>query len=315
MRHGGVDDMQGDEALLLLAHLDAQVVLDNLKGTARERVLLAIELLDLEQQRVLARNALALAIKGEAYMICESDENLVIDINIELSTKHLNNVFGNHEVDGGDGFQKMCQAVNRTRILRSALLQRIGLFDRCRIDSVAGMAAKAEASADDDELGAIVRSDHCDVIVENSLDNHGTHHKNLLGKPDDRLFNSNRAGSMLTKSRVLRALAHDNEDRGVEASGANRVEIDLDEGLARVDMVTLSNKRMEALALKFNSVDSDMQHHLSRAVVGHDAQRVLSRKQRRDGAGNRSAHRSLLGNHGNAIAHGTAAKSGVIGIF
>lgn len=103
LRHGGVDDMQGDEALLLLAHLDAQVVLDNLKGTARERVLLAIELLDLEQQRVLARNALALAIKGEAYMICESDENLVIDINIELSTKHLNDVLGNHEVDGGDG--------------------------------------------------------------------------------------------------------------------------------------------------------------------------------------------------------------------
>lgn len=89
---------------------------------------------------------------------------------------------------------------------------------------------------------------------------------------------------MLTKSRLLRALAHDNEDRGIEAGGADRVEIDLDEGLARVDMVTLSNKRMEALALKFNSVDSDMQHHLSRAVVGHDAQRVLSRKQRRDGA-------------------------------
>ena len=80
-------------------------------------------------------------------------------------------------------------------------------------------------------------------------------------------------------------------------------------------MVTLGNKRMEALALKFNSVDSDMQHHLSGAVIGHDAQRVLSRKQRRDGAGNRSAHRSLLGNHGNAITHRTAAKSGVIGFF
>lgn len=248
-------------------------------------------------------------------MICESNENLVIDINIELSTKHLNNVLGNHEVNGGDGLQKMCQAVNRTRILGGTLLQRIGLFDRRLVDDITGMAAKAEASADDDELGAIVRSDHCDVIVENSLDNHGTHHKNLLGKPDDRLFNSNRAGSMLTKSRVLRALAHDNEDRGVEAGGANRVEIDLDEGLAHVDMVTLSNERMEALALKFNSVDSDMQHHLSRAVVGHDAQRVLSRKQRRDGAGNRSAHRSLLGNHGNAIAHRAAAKSRVIGIF
>ena len=84
---------------------------------------------------------------------------------------------------------------------------------------------------------------------------------------------------------------------------------------ARVDMVALGNERMEALALKLNSVDSDMQHHLSRAVVGHDAQRVLSRKQRRDGAGNRGAHRSLLGNHGNAIAHCTAAKSGIIGIF
>lgn len=248
-------------------------------------------------------------------MVCESNENLVVDINIELSTKHLNDVLGNHEVDGGNGLQKMCQAVNRTRILRSSLLQRVGLFDRCLIDGIAGMTAKAEASTDDDELGAIVRSDHCDVVVKNSLDNHGTHHKNLLGKPDNRLFNSNRAGSMLTKSRVLQTLAHDNEDRGIEAGGADRVEIDLDEGLARVDMVTLCNKRMEALALKLNSVDSDMQHHLSRAVVGHDAQRVLSRKQRRDGAGNRSAHRSLLGNHGNAIAHSTAAKSGVIGIF
>ena len=177
------------------------------------------------------------------------------------------------------------------------------------------MTAKAEASTDDDELEAIVRSDHCDVVVKNSLDNHGTHHKNLLEKPDNRLFNSNRAGSMLAKSRVLRTLAHDNEDRRIETGSANHVEIDLDEGLARVNVITLGNKRMEALALKFNSVDSDMQHHLSRAVVRHDAQRVLSRKQRRDGARNRSAHRSLLGNHGNAIAHCTAAKSGVIGIF
>ena len=248
-------------------------------------------------------------------MVCESDEDLVVDINIELSTEHLNNVLGNHEVDGGDGLQKMCQAVNRTRVLRSSLLQRVGLFDRRLIDGIAGMTAKAEASTDDDELGAIVRSDHCDVVVKNSLDNHGTHHKNLLGKPDNRLFNSNRAGSMLTKSRVLRTLAHDNEDRGIETGCADRVEIDLDEGLARVDMVTLGNKRMEALALKLNSVDSDVQHHLSRAVIGHNAQRVLSRKQRRNGTGNRSAHRSLLGNHGNAIAHGTAAKSGVIGIF
>lgn len=89
---------------------------------------------------------------------------------------------------------------------------------------------QSRGSTDDDELRAIVRSDHCDVVVENSLDNHGTHHKNLLGKPDDRLFNSNRAGSVLTKSRVLRTLAHDNEDRGIEAGGADRVEIDLDEG-------------------------------------------------------------------------------------
>lgn len=36
-------------------------------------------------------------------MVCESNENLVVDINIELSTKHLNDVLGNHEVDGGDG--------------------------------------------------------------------------------------------------------------------------------------------------------------------------------------------------------------------
>lgn len=133
-------------------------------------------------------------------MVCESNENLVVNINIELSTEHLNNILGNHEVDGGDRLQKMCQAVNRTRILRSSLLQRVGLFDRRLVDGIAGMTAKAEASTDDDEFGAIVRSDHCDVVVKNSLDNHGTHHKNLLGKPDDRLFNSNRAGSMLTKS-------------------------------------------------------------------------------------------------------------------
>ena len=307
--------MQRNETLLFFAHLDAHILLDNLQRTARKCILLAIELLDLEQQRILTGDALALTFQSKADMVCESNENLVVDINIELSTEHLNNVLGNHEVDGGDGLQKMCQAVNRTRVLRSSLLQRVGLFDRRLVDGIAGMTAKAEASADDDELRAIVRSDHCDVVVKNSLDNHGTHHKNLLGKPDNRLFNSNRAGSMLTKSRVLRALAHDNEDRGIEAGGADRVEIDLDEGLARVDMVTLGNKRMEALALKLNSIDSDMQHHLSRAVVGHDAQRVLSRKQRRNGAGNRSAHRSLLGNHGNAIAHSTAAKSGVIGIF
>lgn len=55
---------------------------------------------------------------------------------------------------------------------------------------------------------------------------------------------------MLTKSRVLRTLAHDNEDRGIKAGSANHVEIDLDEGLARVNVITLGNKRMEALALK-----------------------------------------------------------------
>ena len=307
--------MQRNETLLFFAHLDAHILLDNLQRTARKCILLAIELLDLEQQRILTGDALALTFQSKADMVCESNENLVVDINIELSTEHLNNVLGNHEVDGGDGLQKMCQAVNRTRVLRSSLLQRVGLFDRRLVDGIAGMTAKAEASTDDDELGAIVRSDHCDVVVKNSLDNHGTHHKNLLGKPDDRLFNSNRAGSMLTKSRVLRTLAHDNEDRGIKAGSANHVEIDLDEGLARVNVITLGNKRMEALALKFNSVDSDMQHHLSRAVIGHDAQRVLSRKQSGDGTGNRSAHRSLLGNHGNAIAHCTAAKSGVIGFF
>ena len=99
---------------------------------------------------------------------------------IELSTEHLNDVLGNHEVDGGDGLQKMCQAVNRTRILRSSLLQRVGLFDRRLIDGIAGMATKAEASTDDDELGAIVRSDHCDVVVKNSLDNHGTINDKIL---------------------------------------------------------------------------------------------------------------------------------------
>ncbi len=39
-------------------------------------------------------------------MVCESDEDLVVDINIELPTEHLNNVLGNHEVDGGDGLQR-----------------------------------------------------------------------------------------------------------------------------------------------------------------------------------------------------------------
>ena len=248
-------------------------------------------------------------------MVRERDEDLVVDINVELSTEHLDNILGDHEVDGGDGLQKMSQAVNRTRILRSAFLQRISLFDRRFIDSVAGMTAKAEASADDDELGAIVRSDHCDVIVENSLDNHGIHHKNLLGKPDDRLFNSNRTRSVLAKKRVLRALTHDNKNRGVKASGANHIEINLDEGLTRIDMIALGNERMEALALELNSVDSDMQHYLSGAIVAHDTQRMLSREQRRDGTGDRSAHASLVGNHGNAIAHGTAAKSGVIGFF
>ena len=60
-------------------------------------------------------------------MVCESDEDLIVDVDIELSTKHLNDFLGNHEVDGGDGLQKMCQAVNRTRVLRSSLLQRVGL--------------------------------------------------------------------------------------------------------------------------------------------------------------------------------------------
>ena len=56
----------------------------------------------------------------------------------------------------GMGLQKMCQAVNRTRILRSSLLQRVGLFDRRLVDGITDMTAKAETSTDDDELGAIV---------------------------------------------------------------------------------------------------------------------------------------------------------------
>ena len=103
MRHGGVDDMQRNKTLLFFAHLEAHILLDNLQRTARKRILLAIELLDLEQQRILAGDALALALQSKADMVCESNENLVVDINIELSTKHLNDVLGNHEVDGGDG--------------------------------------------------------------------------------------------------------------------------------------------------------------------------------------------------------------------
>ena len=121
--------MQRNKTLLFFAHLDAHILLDNLQRTARKRILLAIELLDLEQQRILTGDALALALQSKADMVCESNENLVVDINIELSTEHLNNVLGNHEVDGGDGLQKMCQAVDRTRILGSSLLQRVGLFD------------------------------------------------------------------------------------------------------------------------------------------------------------------------------------------
>ena len=48
LRHGGVDNMQRNETLLFFAHLDAHILLDNLQRTARKRVLLAIELLDLE---------------------------------------------------------------------------------------------------------------------------------------------------------------------------------------------------------------------------------------------------------------------------
>lgn len=54
---------------------------------------------------------------------------------------------------------------------------------------------------------------------------------------------------MLAKSRVLRTLAHDNEDRRIETGSANHVEIDLDEGLARVNVITLGNKRMEGLTV------------------------------------------------------------------
>ena len=203
----------------------------------------------------------------------------------------------------------MCQAVNRTRILRSALLQRIGLFDRCFIDSVAGMTAKAKASTDDNELGAIVRSDHCDV-VENSLDNHGTHHKNLLGKPDDRLFNSNRAGSVLTKVDFSER-SHITKTVGSKPAAGPRRNRPR-RGLARVDMVLLSNKRMEALALKFSSVDSDMQHHLSRAIVGHDAQRVLSRNSAATVPETGAHTVPSWGTTATPIAHGTAAKSGVV---
>ena len=95
--------MQRNKTLLFFAHLDAHILLDNLQRTARKRILLAIELLDLEQQRILTGDALALTLQSKADMVCESNENLVVDINIELSTEHLNNVLGNHEVDGGDG--------------------------------------------------------------------------------------------------------------------------------------------------------------------------------------------------------------------
>lgn len=54
LRHGGVHDVQGDEAPLLVAHLNAQVILDDLERAAGEPVLLAVELLDLEEQRVVA---------------------------------------------------------------------------------------------------------------------------------------------------------------------------------------------------------------------------------------------------------------------
>ena len=51
--------MQRNETLLFFAHLDAHILLDNLQRTARKCILLAIELLDLEQQRILTGDALA----------------------------------------------------------------------------------------------------------------------------------------------------------------------------------------------------------------------------------------------------------------
>ena len=54
-----------------MTHVDAHILLDNLQRTARKRILLAIELLDLEQQRILAGDALALALQSKADMVCE----------------------------------------------------------------------------------------------------------------------------------------------------------------------------------------------------------------------------------------------------
>ncbi len=111
---------------------------------------------------------------------------------------------------------------------------------------------------------------------------------------------------MLTKSRLLRTLDTITKTVGSKPAARTASKSTSTRGWPAFNTVTRATSEIsEALALKFSSVDSDMQHHLSRAVVGHDTQRVLSRKQRRDGTGDRSAHCSLLGNHGNAIAHGT----------
>ena len=98
--------MQGDEAPLLIAHLNAQVILDDLERAAGEPVLLAVELLNLEEQRVLAGDALALSVEGEGDVVGERDEDRVVDVHVELFAQHLDDILGNRQVNHGNGLKQ-----------------------------------------------------------------------------------------------------------------------------------------------------------------------------------------------------------------
>lgn len=260
-------------------------------------------------------DALALAVKGEGDVVGERDENRVVDVHVKLFAQHLDDVLGNRQVDDGNGLDQAGQPIEGTGVVGRGLAQGVGLLDGGGVDDVAGVAAKAQAPADHDKLGAVVGSDHRDVIVENALDYHSGLREGLLGKPADGFFGGNGAGGALAQRGALGTLARDYEDRGVEAGGADGRKVDLDDRLARIDVVALGDERLETLAVKLHGVDADVHHDLGGAIVGRDGEGVAGWEKRGDRAGNGSEDGLAVGVHGNAVAHGSATENGICGFL
>ena len=87
--HGGVDDVKGNKAHLLLRDPNPHLFPDNLSGLPGQHKLLFIELPYLQKQRIFADHVILFPFQGHTDMIGQCDIQILADFQIGVTADHL----------------------------------------------------------------------------------------------------------------------------------------------------------------------------------------------------------------------------------